>query len=277
MRQTIDATFELESDGHAFTECPRWHDGQLYFSDVKAHRVHRLRPGGKAETLLEIADEPSGLGFMPNGDLLVVSMHDQTLLRRRPDGKVNVHADLSAHAHFGINDMVVDQSGRAYVAQFGFDTTDPRTLRPSPIIVVEPDGRVHEGPNGVMVANGMVLTPDGRTLIFAESAGGKISAYDSDRYAGRTLEPSSVCRASLRVRPGRHLPRHGGRRLGGLLPGPGFHPRRRWRRHHPSHSFAARALRIRLHARRRGPADSLSVYCRAVRGGSSQSPAHIAD
>jgi sugar lactone lactonase YvrE len=178
MPQTIDAPFKIEADGYAFTECPRWHNGQFYFSDVQGNRVHRLSATGKVETLLEIADNPSGLGFLPNGDLLVVSVHEEKLLRVAKDGSVREHADLSKVVNHGINDMVVDAAGRAYVGQFGYEHSEGRMPEASPIILVDADGRVSVGPDQVLVANGMVLTPDGRTLICAESAGGKLSAYD---------------------------------------------------------------------------------------------------
>jgi sugar lactone lactonase YvrE len=178
MSQTIDTPFKIEADGLAFTECPRWHDGQFYFSDVQGNRVCRLSATGRVETLLELADNPSGLGFLPDGDLLVVSVHDEKLLRVSKDGSVREHADLSSVVGHGINDMVVDLAGCAYVGQFGYEHSEGRMPEASPIILVDPQGHVSVGPDAVLVANGMVLTPDGRTLICAESAGGKLSAYD---------------------------------------------------------------------------------------------------
>jgi sugar lactone lactonase YvrE len=178
MPQTIDTQLKIEADGFAFTECPRWHEGQFYFSDVQGNRVCRLSTTGKVATLLELADNPSGLGFLPNGDLLVVSVHDEKLLRVSKDGSLREHADLSGVVDYGINDMVVDAAGRAYVGQFGYEHSAGSMPEASPIILVDPEGRVSVGPDRVLVANGMVLTPDGRTLICAESAGGKLSAYD---------------------------------------------------------------------------------------------------
>lgn len=178
MSQTIDTPFKIEADGFAFTECPRWHDGQFYFSDVQGNRVCRLSATGRVETLLELADNPSGLGFLPGGDLLVVSVHDEKLLRFSKDGSMREHADLSGVVKYGINDMVVDAAGRAYVGQFGYEHSAGRMPEASPLILVDQEGRVTVGPDSLLVANGMVLTPDGRTLICAESAGGKLSAYD---------------------------------------------------------------------------------------------------
>ena len=139
MPQTIDTPFKIEADGFAFTECPRWHDGQFYFSDVQGNRVCRLSTTGKVETLLELADNPSGLGFLPNGDLLVVSVHDEKLLRVSKNGSVREHADLSGVVKYGINDMVVDATGRAYVGQFGYEHSAGRMPEASPLVLVDPD------------------------------------------------------------------------------------------------------------------------------------------
>ena len=107
-------------DGLAFGESPRWHDGKLWFSDMHAHRVMTVDLGGKAETIVEVPGQPSGLGWLPDGRLLVVSMTDRRLLRLDPAGLVEV-ADLHELASYHCNDMVVDEQGRAYVGNFGFD------------------------------------------------------------------------------------------------------------------------------------------------------------
>jgi sugar lactone lactonase YvrE len=176
--QFLETEFSILAGGFAFTECPRWHDGQFYFSDVKGHHVHRLNAAGTVENLLEIPGDPSGLGFLPDGDLLVVSVHERKLLRLSKNGSLRTYADLSAVAKFGINDMVVDAAGRAYVGQYGYDPSSGEMPRPSPLVIVEPDGTVGTGPDGLLVANGIVLSDDGNTLICAESAAGRLAAYD---------------------------------------------------------------------------------------------------
>jgi sugar lactone lactonase YvrE len=108
-------------DGLYFGECPRWRDGWLYFSDFYAHAVKRIDLRGAAETVVEVANQPSGLGWLPDGRMLVVSMRDRRLLRLDLDGRLVEHADLSGIATFHCNDMVVDTRGRAYVGNFGFD------------------------------------------------------------------------------------------------------------------------------------------------------------
>src|ERR687893_2773010 len=111
--------FTTVIDGLSFTECPRWRDGRLYFSDFYTHRVLAVTPDGDAETIAEVPNQPSGLGFLPDGRLLIVSMRDRKLLRREQDGTLVEHADLSELAPWHLNDMLVDGHGRAWVGNFG--------------------------------------------------------------------------------------------------------------------------------------------------------------
>ena len=107
-------------DGQMFLEGPRWHDGKLWFSDMHAHQVKTVDLNGHSEVIAEVAAWPSGLGWLADGRLLIVSMTDRKLLRRDPDG-LKVHADLSKLASFHCNDMVSDTKGRAYVGNFGYN------------------------------------------------------------------------------------------------------------------------------------------------------------
>src|SRR6185369_4430063 len=141
-------------DGIYFGEAPRWRNGRLWFSDFFARAVKSVSLAGDARTEFEIDDMPSGLGWMPDGSLLIVSMTKRRLLRRSPDGSIAVHADLSDIAGFHCNDMVVDLAGRAYVGNFGFDLyTDVSRRSPEAIFAdhqtarlacVHPDGTVSE-------------------------------------------------------------------------------------------------------------------------------------
>jgi sugar lactone lactonase YvrE len=106
-------------DGLAFPEAPRWRDGELWFSDMTARKVMRIGADGVLRTVVDVPGQPSGLGWLPDGRLLVVSMTDRRLMRLDPEG-LAVHADLSPWAPFHCNDMVVDAKGRAYVGYFGF-------------------------------------------------------------------------------------------------------------------------------------------------------------
>ena len=163
--------------GLRFPEDPRWRDGKLWFSDMHAGRVMTLDANGQAETVLTLDDEPSGLGWLPDGRLLVVSMHRRQVLRRDPGGLV-VHADLSSVGRFHANDMVVDPHGRAYVGNFGFDLNGGEAQRPTDLALVHPDGRVEVAARDLLFPNGTVLTPSGDTLILGESMGGRLTAFD---------------------------------------------------------------------------------------------------
>src|ERR1700722_10555211 len=115
-----ERTTTILLDGLAFPEGPRWHDGRLFFSDQHDRRVWAMDPIGKAEMIVEVPHQPSGLGWLPDGRMLIVSMIDKKVLRLEGDELVE-HADLSELAPGECNDMVVDTKGRAYVGNFGFD------------------------------------------------------------------------------------------------------------------------------------------------------------
>ncbi|MEI7546981.1 MAG: SMP-30/gluconolactonase/LRE family protein, partial [Actinomycetota bacterium] len=108
------------AEGLHFGEAPRWHDGRLWFSDFYDHAVKSVDLDGRIEIEVAVPGQPSGLGWLPDGSLLIVSMLDRRVLRL-VDGQLVVHADLSEVAAFHCNDMVVDALGRAYVGNFGFD------------------------------------------------------------------------------------------------------------------------------------------------------------
>ena len=163
-------------EGLAFPEGPRWHDGNLIFSDQHNRRVVRMDPSGKAETLVEVPQQPSGIGWLPDGRMLVVSMLDRRLLRLEGSQLVE-HADLSTLATGECNDMVVDSRGRAYVGNFGFDLYGGEEARETCIILIEPDGTTRVAADGIGFPNGSVITDDGRTLIVAESYGGRLIAF----------------------------------------------------------------------------------------------------
>jgi len=180
MVEIMSARPDVVAAGFAYAEDPRWRDGWLYFSDMYGGKVHRVNPGGRVETVLDLGSgTPSGLGFMPNGDLLFVSMFERKLFRLSRSG-IAEHADLSALAPHSINDMAVDRVGRAYVGQSGFDYWAGEEPRPAPLIAVEPDGTIGVAAPDFLVANGCVITEDGRTLILAETLGHRINAFDVD-------------------------------------------------------------------------------------------------
>ena len=163
--------------GLAFPEGPRWRDGRLWFSDMHAHEVVAMAPDGGRETMFAQDGPVSGLGWLPDGRLLVVSMADQRLLRIEPDGGVAEHADLSGVATGWCNDMVVDASGRAYVGNFGVGYPGGRP-QPAKMARADPDGRVSVAADELVFPNGTVITPDGKTLIVGESFAGRMTAFD---------------------------------------------------------------------------------------------------
>ena len=173
--------------GLYFGEGPRWRGGRLWFSDFFDHAVKSMDASGAVRTELVIDDQPSGLGWLPDGRLLVVSMHRRQVLRVDPDG-VKVHADLASLATFHTNDMVVDGQGRAYVGNFGFDLDEALRTRgvegvladhPAAVLArVDPDGSVHAAAAGMHFPNGCVITPDGKTLIVAETLAMQLTAFD---------------------------------------------------------------------------------------------------
>lgn len=164
-------------DGLVFPEGARWHDGALYFSDMHDGVVWRMAPDGAAERVLELATQPSGLGWGTDGALRVVSMFDRLLLRVTAAG-VETVADLSRISPYVINDMVIDRAGRAYIGTFGCDLNAGDSPVPTQLFCVQPNGAIEVAADGIMFPNGAVITPDGRTLIIAETFGNCLSAFD---------------------------------------------------------------------------------------------------
>jgi sugar lactone lactonase YvrE len=165
-------------DGIVFGEGPRWHDGRLWFSDMHAQAVMTAGLDGTCKKVIEVPGRPSGLGWLPDGRLLVVSMVDRRLLRLEGDQLVE-HANLSNIATWHCNDMVVDGNGNAYVGNFGFDieVEEPIPVE-STMAMVTSGGRVERAADGLLFPNGAVITPDAQTLVVAETYGARLTAFD---------------------------------------------------------------------------------------------------
>ncbi len=174
--------------GLNFGEGVRWHGGRFWYSDFHQHRVSSAAPDGSVRVELEIDDRPSGLGWLPDGRLLVVAMLSQRLLRREADGRAVLHADLKGLAKFHANDMLVDSRGNAFIGCFGFDIdafieehgTGSLFAEPgppkAPIILVTPDGKAKIASPDHKFPNGMALI--GGTLVVAECLIPGLTAFD---------------------------------------------------------------------------------------------------
>ena len=165
-------------DKLCFGEGPRWREGMLWFSDMHAQKVLKVDPQGNVETVVELDDDqPSGLGWLPNGDLLIVAMTKKQVLRFN-GSQLSVHADLSSLASHFCNDMVVDHVGRAYVGNFGFDIHNGAQQSAAELICVEVDGSTRCVDDDLIFPNGAVITPDNKTLIVAETFASRLTAFD---------------------------------------------------------------------------------------------------
>lgn len=185
------------ASGFSWPEIPRWHDGSFYFSDMYNHRVLRLAEDSTAETVIDASDrkalspEPGGapvadaevvlggMGWLPDGRLIVNSMHERVVLAW--DGRnLEMYADLRPLAISSINDMVVDTDGRAYVTQLGFDLFAGEDARDSALLIVEPDGtaRIATEVGEFSCANGITITADGTQVATAEVTANRIAVMD---------------------------------------------------------------------------------------------------
>lgn len=169
----MTATPKLLAKDLVFAEGPRWRGERLWFSDMHGEAVRTVDLTGRMETVIELPGrEPSGLGFLPDGTMLVVSMLEPQILR--VDGQnVTVHADLSQLVGNRCNDMVVDGRGNAYVGTFP-PVSDPRGV----LVLVEANGSARIAAEDVAFPNGTVVADEGRSLIVAESLGRRFSEFD---------------------------------------------------------------------------------------------------
>jgi len=165
--------------GGSFFEGPRWHDGTWWVSDFYRHQVSRVGPDGAETVVTTVPGQPSGLGWLPDGSLVIVSMTDHRVLRFA-DGKLSTLADLTPYCAGHLNDLVVDAAGRVFVGDFGFDLMAGGDAAPASLERVDPDGTVTVVAEGLQFPNGMVITPDGGTLVVGETLGNRYTAFDLD-------------------------------------------------------------------------------------------------
>lgn len=177
MSKRITLRPEILVEGLKFPESPRWHENELWFSDQDARKVMTVNLKGKLRTILDVPKRPSGLGWLPDGDLVIVSMEDRKLLRFNMKS-VTVHADLRNLATCHLNDMVVDNQGRIYVGNFGFDFFHNAPFAPAELILVYPNGEARVLAKDMAFPNGSVITPDGKIFVVGETVVSRLTAFD---------------------------------------------------------------------------------------------------
>lgn len=163
-------------EGIGLGESPRWHDGRLWFSDWVAHRVIALSEDGGHEAIATVDALPFSIDWLPDGPMLITAGRE--LLRMEGDGSLLTHRDLSDLSEHGWNEIVVDGRGNAYINSVGFDLMGGEEPKPGYIALVSPEGDARQVADGLAFPNGMAITPDGSTLIVAESYEGKLTAFD---------------------------------------------------------------------------------------------------
>lgn len=168
-------------DGFHYLEGPRWYKNALWFVDFYTQGVYRVNDQGVAEKIVHIEQQPSGLGWLPDGRMLVVSMKDRKVLRLEDNGELVVHADIWEHCSGHANDMVVAPNGNAYVGNFGFDLMGGADHEHAGLVLVRPDGSSQVVAKGLSFPNGMVISADEKTLIVNELFGNKISQFDINK------------------------------------------------------------------------------------------------
>lgn len=167
---------EIRLDGLLFPETPRWRDGRLWLTDRYAQRVLTLSPRDVVETILTMDDRPGGLGWLPDGALLVIAIETRRIYRLVA-GQLELHADLSAMTPWPCNDMLVDQAGRAFIGNYGYDIDGGAPLVSTKLIRVDPNGRALSVGGPVIFPNGTALSADGHTMIVAETYANRLSAF----------------------------------------------------------------------------------------------------
>jgi len=203
-------TAEPFISGLYFGECPRWHEGRLWYSDFFDHAVCSVSADGDRRVEVDFDGEPGGLGWLPDGRLLIASRLERAVFRREADGTMVRHGDLRPWATFHANDMVVASNGQAYAGNFGFDLDaltdgliDRSEVTNASIIRIDPDGTCCEAAADLAFPNGTVISDDGATLVVAESMAGRLTAFDrtpdgalSNRRLWAALEgvaPDGIC------------------------------------------------------------------------------------
>jgi sugar lactone lactonase YvrE len=163
-------------DGILLGECPRWHDGKLWFADWVGQKLYTLAPGGTPQVEAKVASLPFSFDWLPDGRMLLVHAADNDLKVRKPDGSFERWVNLAPHS-IGCNEITVHPNGNIYLNSVNFEFPGGE-FKPGFILLVTPDGAVRKVADGLAFPNGMAITPDGKTLVCAESFNGNLSAFD---------------------------------------------------------------------------------------------------
>jgi sugar lactone lactonase YvrE len=164
--------------GFRFLEGPRWRNGALWVSDMLAGSVFKIDLKGKIELVATVPERPSGLGFLPDGSLVIASMRDRCLIRRDADGSTARYADLSPLVAHEINDMVVDERGYAYVGAFGFAGAAAEAFSKACIVLARPGTNPEIVARDLAFPNGCAVLPAPRRLLVAETFGQRLTVFD---------------------------------------------------------------------------------------------------
>ncbi|MSR15558.1 MAG: gluconolactonase [Gammaproteobacteria bacterium] len=165
------------ADGFVFLEGPRWHEGHLWFSDMWDFKVYKMTAQGARSVVCEVPKRPSGIGFLPDGTPLIVSMADRKLMKL-VGKRLSVHSHLEKLAGGDVNDCVTDANGRTYVGNFGYDLFGGATAAPADLILVEANGAARVVATGLDFPNGSVIKDDGKTLVLSESWANRLTAFE---------------------------------------------------------------------------------------------------
>ncbi len=205
-----EVTLRTLLDGGRYFEGPRWHAGRLWFVDCMARKLLSIGTSGDVREHAVTDDTPCGLGILPDGRLIVLTMFKKRLLAWS-DGKLSLYADLSHVAAGTIDDMIVDGQGRAYVGDLGFDMPPPPGRgADGRIILVMPDGSARVVAEGLRFPNGIAVSADHRRLVVAEMEGECLAEYEIEADGGLRL----ARKIALRKGSGRHLSRSATARSG---------------------------------------------------------------
>lgn len=256
------------AEGFDFVEDPRWHEGRLWFVDFFQEKVMTLDEQGHREDVVHVPGRPSGMGWLPDGSLLVVSMTHHQVMRYR-DGRLTVHADLNQLvSDYDLNDMLVDEQGRAYVGNFGCKLFEGGEPKPTCLVMVDPAGKPQVVAEDLIFPNGMVLVDEG-TLVVAESFAMRLTAFDRRRDG--TLTNRRVWASLGGLYPEWHCPGCQRWHLGKRLRAGSVHPGGGRRRHHsPGAGGPQPGGGLRFGWCRRQDALWLCLRWRAARGGTGQ-------